>query len=172
LGLSFSAASVTDFCSGVDSYGALLFEHLVHSICITYPLLHAMLGTIERESYYRHAIAVLLWIVDTRSAFALLGGLGVLSLKRFLGGTRGGTAQGTSVGAPSPRSTPSARRQGPLYVRRLRRNPAQSPNWKLSTPAGGEGGNAALGKPRSFQLDHFPRPSAARIASRPSVRFG
>jgi hypothetical protein len=38
-----------------------------------------MLGTIERESYYRHAIAVLLWIVDTRSAFALLGGLGVLS---------------------------------------------------------------------------------------------
>jgi hypothetical protein len=74
-----TAASVTDFCSGVDSYEALLFEHLVHSICITYPLLHAMLGTIERESYYRHAIAVLLWIVDTRSAFALLGGLGVLS---------------------------------------------------------------------------------------------
>jgi hypothetical protein len=80
IGALIFSPSVTDFSSGVDSYEALLFEHLVHSICITYPLLHAMLGTIERESYYRHAIAVLLWIVDTRSAFALLGGLGVLSL--------------------------------------------------------------------------------------------
>ena len=57
--LAPTTASVTDFCSGIDRREALLFERLGHSIRITIPLLHAMLGTIERESHYRHAIAVL-----------------------------------------------------------------------------------------------------------------